>query len=117
MLAMAKGSQRICENKIMARPSAKTVSPSRRVRPVTPQRRLQRSLTIPPSARAKRFIVPKLPATIPAIVRLRWKLSVKYRAATLSIVSSAPNEEKHISTASAQTQAIAARLDERAGGS
>ena len=53
----------------MAIPSAAIVQPSSKARPRRPHRRLHRSLTIPPSARAKRFIMPKVLATTPAILR------------------------------------------------
>ena len=39
-------------------PSPQIVQPSSATRPRSPQRRLQRSLTMPPSARANRFIMP-----------------------------------------------------------
>ena len=65
--AMASGSTFIRENSIIARPSAPMVHPSSTARPRKPQRRLHRSLTMPPSARANRFISPNMLATRPAI--------------------------------------------------
>ena len=50
------------------------------------------SATMPPTARAKIFMKPNMPANKPAVAKFAWKVSTKYIAAILSKVISIPKQ-------------------------
>jgi hypothetical protein len=77
MAAMAHGSAVMVEKIMMPIPSIIRKIPSIRMRPFTPNFFPARSPKMPPRARAKRFIIPKRPAMIPASFSPRLKLSTK----------------------------------------